>query len=451
MMKTFPRIDLGWTDAGCGSTRALLLGAACWAIGLAGNAGAQPPSPLELTVPEPPDAPIPYLETVVAPGAVCAVVSDVANVLIVGHGPQPDGKETFLAVYPLDAEGRVPPATPGVPAAGDKPARPMVPNKSVVVPIAKPAPLAKLPSAVGAMVTHPKLPLLYVWMDVQAPAAAKPEEDPVFAHLERLLIFSIKDGTLVPLAQSFCRGPEFAHSSDPTTWFTLVLDPAATRLYLPNMRDTAAEAAVGVLMLGPDGMPARKEDRLDLRVHSVGSLAFGHFRNTLGVGVVHGSDEVLILASWLGPFTLDTANRRARYGLYRCNTWGPHTPDYRLRVVGHPAGDTFFMTAPPQGGFVCMMDHSEGYITGVPRRITITGVAVKSAPVLMPNRNRVAFSGSDRHGVNKIYVAHYNTAGRFEPVVEQAAVISPAVTAICASPKFDKLYAAVAAIPEAKP
>lgn len=449
MMRTHRDRGDGLTAAGRSSACAVRVAIAGLTLGLAGGVlSSQPPAPLEMTVPAPPAAPIPYLETVVAPGAVCAVVSDVANVLIVGHGPQPDGKETFLAVYRLDAQGRVPPATPGVPAVGDKPAQPLAPNASTIVPIAKPAPLAKLPHAVGAMVAHPKLPLLYVWMDVQAPAAATPEEDPVFTHLERLLIFSIKDGTLVPLAQSFCRGPAFAHSmpNSPAApaWFTLVLDPAATRLYLPNMRDSAAGAAVGVLMLGPDGMPAKKEDRLDLKVHGVGGLLGGP--HAWAVGLVHGSDDVFIAANNLGPFTVDTANRRGRYGLYRCNGWGPHTPDYRFRVVGHPAGDTFFMTAPPQGGFVCMMDHSEGYITGLPRRLTITGAAVQSAPVIMPGRKRVAFGG-----VNAIYVARYDAAGRFESMVEQAAVMSPAVTAICGSPKHDRLYAAVASIPEAKP
>lgn len=449
MMRTRRRNGDARGSAGRGSARAVRAAVAGWALGLAGAVSAQPPAPapLELTVPAPPDAPIPYLETVVAPGAVCAVVSDVANVLIVGHGPQPECRETFLSVYPLDAQGRVPPATPAMPAVGDKPAQPLVPNKSVVVPIARPEPLARLPHAVGAMVAHPKLPLLYVWMDVQAPAAAKPEEDPVFAHLERLLIFSIKDGTLVPLAQSLCRGPAFAHSmpnAPAPVWFTLVLDPAATRLYLPNMRDTAGGIAVGVLGLDAAGMPVRKEDKPDVKVHGVGGLLTGP--HAWAVGLVHGSDDVFIVANNLGPFTVDTANRRGRYGLYRCNGWGPHTPDHRFRVVGHPDGDTFFMTAPPQGNFVCMLDHSEGYITGLPRRITITGSAVQSAPVVMANRRRVAFGG-----VNRIHVVRYDAAGRFEPVVEQAAVMSPAVMAICASPKFDRLYAAVASIPEAKP
>lgn len=411
---------------------------ACCALGVTvGFVSAQTPSPspLEVNVPAPTDAPIPYLETVVAPGGRCAVVSDVAGVLIVGHTTQPEGKETFLSVYKLDAQGKVPPATPAVPAAGDKPAQPMVPNKREIVPIKRPESLVKFPNYVGSMVAHPKLPLLYVWMDIQAPAVAKPEEDPVFKDMDRLVIFSIKDGVLTPLVQSTCRGPDFARS---LSWHTLVMDPAATRLYISNIRKPASPTAVvpgvGVLMLDAAGMPARLGEGLNLTLHDVGAVS-------ADLGFVHGNDETFIVTGASGPVTVDTANRRARYGMYTFNTSGAYT----YRIAGHPAGDAFFMTA-IGAPFVCMMDHSEGYISGLPRRIVIPGAAAQSLPVIVPKRNQVAFGG-----VNKVHVVSYNAAGRFEPRVEQAAVMSPAVAAICYSPKFDKLYAAVEAIPEAKP
>jgi len=118
------------------------------------------------------DSTIPNLIVVTLPSpASCATVSDTLNLLAVG---QKDGKEPHVLLYALDAQGQPTAAAPSP------------------ITLPRPAALAKDLNYPLSLAFHPRLPLLYVWQDVEVPHVYGVPNDPApCANVDHLLIYDV--------------------------------------------------------------------------------------------------------------------------------------------------------------------------------------------------------------------------------------------------------------------
>ncbi len=190
------------------------------------------------TIPAPP-----YLFPVVAPTANLLVINDALDMMFIAHRP-PEAKDMPKpnTVWPQLAYARI--DAKGVPGA----------FKSIALP--KPATFAKQSNYPLAVAFHPKLPLLYVWQDIQPiTPRAETTDAPVYKEFDHVLIYHL-DGAEPELLMSFGKGSRFAFGLD---FACMTLDPAATRLFVGNLQHAAPKGsvngAVGYFKLAADGLP----------------------------------------------------------------------------------------------------------------------------------------------------------------------------------------------------
>lgn len=369
----------------------------------------------DLKLAEVPDSKIANLIQVVAPSAACAAVSDVANVLVVGHKV---GKEPHLTVFHLDDLGK-PNAAP-VSLTLPRPASVQVRNY----------PLSLAP--------HPKLPLLYVWQDCERPGGIEAPEPAGAKDLDHLLVYRI-DRAMPELVQALGRGPEYQPGNAAGA---VAVNSAGTKLYVPNLRQVGPKPAqggsVGYFQIDARGLTVNAnakpgEPIKPRKITADNNYVLGGW--PCGLGFVPISNEVVIVGGPWGQASWCEGDRRAPFSFVNLHPY--YAAYYVDRLAGHPTLPVFFVSVVSQG-WVYRMEHADGIPTLAPQRATLEGAAVHSYPVVMAARNQLVVGG-----VNKVYTLALDDKGRFKDQRQQMEVANPTVSALTYSPRFDRLYVAV--------
>jgi hypothetical protein len=395
------------------------------------------------------------LTQVVALGARCAALSEIAGVLAVGHKPgMVPGPHVSL--FRLDAEGKPTDAPP------------------MTITLPRPDSLAAHPNYPLSLAFHPAFGLLYVWQDIDGPKREEPADPERYKEFDHLLIYSV-DGAEPKLLEAYGRGGGYGYGY---TLGSIALNADATRLYLPNIHHAAVTGkvlvcGVGCFFLDLDGLPllsdpaadanvpvpqastgarsdlktaaANRAARLaDQKAKAAGmplkpwllntgpSATLSSFSPT-GLGFAPAGENAVIFGGYAGPVTWDNGDRRARIMNFLTD---PYIAN-RQHVVGHPTLPVIFVsvTAYP---YLYRMEHAEGHITLAPQQWTIEGATFHSPPVFMARRNQIAVGGA-----GKVHVIGVDQEGFLKSERAQAAVANPTVEAVVYSEKFDRLYVTI--------
>ena len=398
-------------------------------------------SPRDFTMPATVDAPLPYVVQVVSPQRACAAISDSLGLIAIGNRAVAPNAGV-VSIFGLDA-GKivgtpVPPAPPppkpaaGAPAA--LPAPPLPPKPLFTITLPRPGSLAAFGNGAISLVFHPKLPLLYIWQDTWAPRSPAANTNVVMKEFDHLLIYSVSATAPPKLVQAVGRGQEYFYGQ---LSGSIVIDAAASRIYLPNLRmpdspDNASTNAVGCIKLDAKGLPVRLGDKPDLTLDSM--APYGSYPE--GLGFVPVSDDVIIVAGCLGPATLDHANRRAHWSHFQLTPLAYST----YRLAGHPTLPVVYLSMMGYG-YLFRMEHADGYLTLLPQTVIIN-VPIYTMPVVMAKRKKIAFGGA-----NRVHAVSIDDEGWYTNTMEQMVVANPVLEALVYSEKFDKLYAAVEQAP----
>ena len=345
---------------------------------------------------------------VVAPAATCAAVSDELGLLAIGfHGPA----DYQLALYKLDGTGT-----------------PVLPPVQIALPRA--AALKSSTNYALSVAFHPKLPLLYVWQDLAGSATPYSTNNPAYTQFDHLLIYAINNGQL-QLVQSHARGLQYACGQ---SIGSIALDPVGKRIFLPNLRDPAADTkcGLGYFNLDATGLPLVFDEKVAL-----GYVEMSDFHSLpTGMGICVVTDTVVIVSGVHGPATWDTENRRAFFDLAAIGGAGTYY------IGGHPKLPVVYGTQ-PGGGWVVRMEHADGYVTMMPQTIIYPNAGFQSFPVVMAGKAHRLVIG----GPNWLYALPLDAEGKFTGATEAFRVNAPAVLALTYSMKYDRLYAGVEKAP----
>ena len=362
-----------------------------------------PASPSELLVP------------VVVPGAICAVVSDTHNLLVIGS----DDDKHQLSIFSLAGN------------AAHSPSKPAQVN------LPKPALLGNAKNRPLGMAFHPKLPLLYVWQDITADA------EKIYIGFNHLIVYAIEPAALRQVA-AYARGPEFAHG---LSVGAIAIDPQGHRIFLPNLQDpNNGGASIGYFDLDGEGMPRRTRvpiqgtldgrglNRFELVTKPV-RVNVSRFRGLpTGWGFVAPSlNTVIFTGAGHGPAVWDTQNRRAAIGLLPITTLPGDC------LIAADAQLSVLFGAAQGHDSLYRVSHADGYPTLLPHVVQLPGAVFHSAPtVIVANHNRLAVGG-----IGKVHFAGLNKRGQFTNEFENVSVKSNAVRALVYSRKSKRLYVAV--------
>jgi hypothetical protein len=386
-----------------------------------------------ITLPEAKNKPIANLLPVTAPSARCAAVSDQSRWLAFGH--RPTYAKAHVSLYRLDTKGK--PAT-AVPVLSKLP---------------RPAALVKYPNYPLGLAFHPRLPLLYVWQDIEIPPAVPAPAAVALKDFDHLLVYRLKKAG-PELVVSLGRGTEFSFGK---TGGTLAVDPEGKYLYVPNLHDvkTPTQVHAGRYDLDADGLPvldprAAKNQTLAARVAALNAA------KAAGKAVLPGR------LTPYGPYWFpDTVHGTAHGwvafaggrvlvgGHYSVMTWEPDHRKAKMSLVGlenigrpfvlggHPKLPVVFATAVGYN-YAYRLQHADGHLTLLPQKVVLEGAILLSPPVALNRLRRVAFGGK-----NRVYVVRLDKKGRVLPGRLQAEVNNPTAEALAYSEKFDRLYVAV--------
>lgn len=405
------------------------------------------------------------LRTVTSASAFAAVVSDAAGVLAVAHAPQPTvtkakpwdfeaTNDPQVSVFRLDAQGEV-----GAAASIRLPSAPKLASRR------------HYPLALAA---HPKLPLLYVWQDVVAPAEGAPADDPKTDGFRHLHIYDISSAE-PRLVQSAAEGEAFSRANYAGA---IAFDRTAGRLFVPNMQRRTKlgfAPSIGYLHLADDGLvvpdtnetaetaaggkgttpdrtaavtaAARKVYLEQVRLGKVpertvrqaasATSTFGE--SPCGLGFHNISDDITIVCGALGPVTWDEGNRRGQFNTY--SFYPAVGIGYRYRMVAHPTLPVVFFTG-LTSGFVFRVEHVDGFTTMLPQRGTMAPVIITSPPLLVGSRPLLVCSSE-----GLLHLIGFDAEGAFNGERTDVALPSRKVEALAYSAKYDRLYTTV---PEVK-
>jgi hypothetical protein len=386
-----------------------------------------------IMLPKPVKGKLPELVAVTAPSAACLAVGEASGWLAFGHDIT--YKDAHVSLVRLDAKGN--------PAAYSIPLKlpPLAPT------------LVKFANYPLALAFHPKLPLLYVWQEINVPFGNPPAAPlPGLEQFDHLLVYSVAKET-PELIVSLCRGPYFLYGM---TGGGLTIDRTGSHLYVPNMKDPKnygnflfgrfALDEAGLLRLDEKEAKlipaaARPKRLTDLNAakpilpHQITTLGFTTFFsfNTFGCGFgFHPvSKDAVVAGGWNGLIT-----------------WQPDDP--RLQIVGfslrhsgnkflgaHPDLPILFVTI---AGVDCIyrVEHIDGLPTLVPQRWIFTDETLLSPPVVLPKSKKLVVGS--RYHVN---VVSLDEQGRCRPEVMHVPVFSPAVRALAYSERFERVYTGV--------
>jgi hypothetical protein len=310
--------------------------------------------------------------------------------------------------------------------------------------------LAKAGTYPLSVAFHPKLPLLYVWQDVNlyygTPATSHPPEWKQFDHL---LIYSFaKDPP--ELLVSLCRGEDAMYGMQGGM---LAVDQAGEYLYVPNLRDKSAWIHFGRFRLDADGLPIA--DDADVKLPAAARIKKLAERNiTKGVTPVQQTPVEYQYLHQMGPFgtghsfhilAKDVILSAGQTGVM---TWRPE--DTQAAVQGMPLKTTgnhpigihpslpFLFATGGNTDSLFRIAHSEGNLSLLPLQITLPQTRLFSAPVIFDKGSRVAVGGNYH-----VYVVPIDAKCEPQPAVTKVPVLAAAARAMVYSDRFDRLYVGV--------
>ena len=361
-----------------------------------------------------------YFEQVTAPGAIWCTVSECTNLLIVGHEP---GMDRHLTIFKLDSAGHVvttiPPAT-------------------VTLPL-DPA-LAQYDNVAVAGVCHPDLPLLYVLQDLPnrhfvreggnpLPSLTGSIANSVFEHLDRLLVYSFRDGNIEKLQSvraDWLKFGSYGSGGDLAQLVTLGLDATRGRLHVPllinPMQREKHLSAHGFLALDDAGLLIAKD----------GEIVLAETINLIGVGGLSGIGCTIL--------PLD----RVAWG----GGWGQvliwHRPDGQAQILylgqshacvisGHPTMPIVYAIFAKNRLF--FVEFVEGHPTLQPRFLEAGNLL--SPPVPMAGRNLLAVGRYDN-----VTLFNLDAKGQLTGDSTPVRLKGTKFRAVHYSPRFDRLYVA---------
>jgi hypothetical protein len=420
---TWPRVF-----AALRAPRVTVVATALWAVcALLSEARAADHLAEEFTItPEKIEAAPDYLTQVIVPDASCAAVNDAQALLVVGSKAV---GEKQLAVFKLD--------TAGQPAA-----------EPVWLKLPKPDALAAKPNYPLGLLWHPRLPILYVWQDVDAPAAtgAKKALPNEYAEFDHLLVYGIKDGAL-ELLQTTASGEGFKCGLKAGT---VGLDHGAKNLFVPNATgETADEAGIAFFALDDEGLPGETaEEAADQKGKRVKNLTLakngktmkpvllpkqlrtGHYYPS-GTGWYAGS-EALIMGGYSGCMMADFHNGGLR------QTW------FSIPIL---AGSCFLTGHPTLPAlYMCLNDHNHlyavaqvnGYVTLLPQIALVTGTHLSGLPVVLTKQSRLAVTEA-----RSLHLLGLKADGKFDGQDQMLALAGGVGKGLAYSEKLGRLFVAV--------
>jgi hypothetical protein len=358
------------------------------------------------------------LRKVPAASAFAAVVNEPAGALVVAHAPQPSYAKSLpehfeitdepdLTLFRLDAKGEAGAGTP--------------------LRLPRAAKLVKRRQYPLALATHPKLPLVYVWQDVVAPAEGAAPDDFAGDGFKHLHIYDVSSPK-PKLLQSACGGETFSRGNPAAA---IDLDRNAARLFLPNMRRPTKigfASAIGYMKLGDDGLLADPTPAAEAEAPKLSLFS----ETPCGLGFHNLSDDITLVCAGLGPATWDEGNRRGQLGVV---TFFPAIGvGYRYRMVVHPTIPVVFLTGISTGALF-RVEHVDGFLTMWPQRATLADALLTSPPVLVGKRSLLAC-----YGTGKLHLVGFDEAGFLNGERIDIAPSPRKVEALAYSAKYDRLY-----------
>jgi len=389
----------------------------------------QLPREFTITPTEIKEAP-PYVATVVVPDAICAAVNDAASLLVVGRRGK-DEPEKHLAVFRLGADGKI----AGEPAW---------------ITLPKPERLAAKANYPLGLLFHPKLPLLYVWQDIDALPRANQIKHPDFTdylEFDHLLVYAIKNGAL-ELVHSGANGLGFRCG---LTSGTVGFDYGAKNLFVPNVTGEAEnDAAIAFYALDGEGMPGETPEETSeqpgaKKVKNLTLSKSGKVNRPVllpkklktsryypsGTGWYAGS-EALIMGGVSGCMMTDFHNGALR------QTWiGIPVYTGPCVIAAHPTLPAIYL---------CLQDHHRfyafaqvnGYVTMLPQEAVVTGGHLTGTPVVLAKHSRLAVGGT-----KSLHFLGLDAMGKLDGKGEKLALPCAIVKGLAYSEKHDRLFVAV--------
>ena len=386
----------------------------------------------KITLPPPKTGTIQSLVPVMAQHARCAALSDVHGLLAFGHDKTyPDAHVTL---FRLDAKGN--PTVFGTP-----------------ITLPKPAGLVKNKNYVTGLAFHPKLPLLYVWQDLDVfYTNPPPPPPPGTMEFDHLCVFNIAKET-PELLVTFCRGLEFIYGQQGGA---VAIDPTGSCLFVPNLREikNAGSFRLGRFPLDGDGLPALVDAKDPIAVRTKKLMELNTAKPLMPPQLTpieyvhlfannqHGSGHTLC------PLSKDVLIASVNQGLL---TWRPEDKSSALhgmplqqvghtRFVVHPTLPAIFATAANKQNpdILFRAEHAEGYLTLLPKQYVIPESELSGPPALLAKQKKVIVGGQ-----YMVYQLDLDDKGF--PVGEpiQTQVNCPRVRALIASERFERVYVAV--------
>lgn len=390
-----------------------------------------PPREFSVT-PERTDVVPDYLTQLPVPEATCAAVCDRHSLLVVGHHAK-DGNH--LAVFPLDPAGK--------PAA-----------EPAWISLPKPERLAAHANYPLGLLFHPRLPLLYVWQDVETlPKDQQSEKNPAFApwlEFDHLLIYAVKDGAL-ELVHSGARGTGFHVGLGAGT---VGLDFESRHLFVPNTRGETPEAGgLAYYALDDEGVPDEDQEEASKKRPAAGidvgvgkNLARPKFRRIApkkdvscrdvptGLGWYAGK-EAVIMGGHMGCLMADFHDgslRRAWFDTTELATLG------WAWIAAHPQKPLLYMCL-RDSRFAYSIGQVNGWVSLLPQKATLAGtVSLQGLPVVLTRQDKVAFG--DAKGLQILGLA---PDGKFNGTCTRIPLPAAVIRGMAYSEKHGRFYVAV--------
>jgi hypothetical protein len=325
---------------------------------------------------------------------------------------------------------------------------------STQVKLPKPAALVKNKNYVTGVAFHPKLPLLYVWQDLDAyytnpVPATTPAEVKQFDHL--CVLNFAKDPP--ELLVSVCRGDEFTFGQQGGN---LAVDSSGSFLYVPNVRElkNAGSLRLGRYPLDGDGLPTVVESKEPLagRIKlltqwnltdkfsppQMTPIEYVHLFNVNTFGSGHSfvpiGKDVVLTSGYQGLMCWRPDDKHVTLHGLPFKTAG-HT-----QFVVHPTLAAIFATAPYHAYHDSFFraEQSEGYLSLLPKQYVIPDSKLSGPPAILSKQGKLVVGGE-----NRLYLVSLDAKGFPSGDVVQMVVNAPQVKALVYSEKYDRLYVGV--------
>lgn len=320
----------------------------------------------------------------------------------------------------------------------------------------KPDGLVKFANYALAAAFHPRLPLLYVWQDVNLHYTNPPSNEPAdLKNFDHLVIFDLAREPAEVVA-TLCRGKEYIYGQ---SGGGLAVDGDGGFLYVPNLREltNAGSFRFGRFPLAADGLPefADKDAKQPLAVRGK-RLSELNAANPVSPADLTPIEYVNLFpatgygsASCFIPLNKDVVIAGGHGGAM---AWRPQDKVATLSglpfrhsgpaLLGlHPTLPAAYATVHrhDQTNSLFRFEQVEGYLSSLPRQYLMPGGQVSGPPLVMAKGKKLAVGGH-----HFVYLIDLDEGGF--PHLDggiQMQVLNPLVRAMVYSEKFDRLYVGV--------